>query len=94
MQLTRQLDSAGRISRCRLSDLALLALALLLQRRGEAARDNTLARVQQTGTLKLGYYADARPFSHQDERASQRAMRFRYVSRLPMTKERVGHLTI
>jgi ABC-type amino acid transport substrate-binding protein len=28
---------------------------------------DTLARVRQTGTLKLGYYADAGPFSYRDE---------------------------
>jgi len=46
---------------------AFLASALLLQSEMVHAATNTLDRVRQTGTVKLGYYADARPLSYLDE---------------------------
>lgn len=67
MQLTRQMDSSGKGFKISTFGLALLALAPLLQAEVKQTAPNTLARVQQTGTVKLGYYADARPFSYQDE---------------------------
>ncbi len=67
MHLTRLLN----LSRSRFSintfGLTLLASALLLQTGVMQAASNTLDRARQTGTLKLGYYADARPLSYQDE---------------------------
>ncbi|MFZ0296257.1 MAG: amino acid ABC transporter substrate-binding protein [Candidatus Sulfotelmatobacter sp.] len=65
MQLTPLLHFAGR-SRNVIFTFPLLALSLLLHAQVQAS-GNTLARVQKTGTLKLGYYADVRPFSYQDE---------------------------
>ena len=65
MQLTPLLHFAGR-SRNVIFAFPLLALSLLLHAQVQAS-GNTLARVQKTGTLKLGYYADVRPFSYQDE---------------------------
>jgi polar amino acid transport system substrate-binding protein len=40
---------------------------LVLQAKEVKAAPDTLDRVRQAGTLKLGYYANARPFSYQDE---------------------------
>ena len=45
----------------------LFALALLISADKVEPPPNTLSRVRQTGILKLGYYADAGPFSYQDE---------------------------
>ncbi|MGD0470208.1 MAG: amino acid ABC transporter substrate-binding protein [Terriglobales bacterium] len=45
----------------------LFAPAFLLSGEKVQTPPDTLARVRQTGTLKLGYYADAGPFSYQDE---------------------------
>jgi putrescine:ornithine antiporter len=39
----------------------------LLHAKNEKPSTETLVRVRQTGTLKLGYYVNARPFSYQDE---------------------------
>lgn len=46
---------------------ALLLPALLLAAEQPAAHSGTLDRVHQTDTLRLGYYADAGPFSYQDQ---------------------------
>ena len=67
MQITRSL----RLDRYRLGIVilawALFAPASLLAADKAAPPAETLARVRQTGTLKLGYYADAGPFSYKDE---------------------------
>jgi len=47
--------------------LALFAPAFVLSADKVQTPADTLARVRQTGTLRLGYYADAGPFSYQDE---------------------------
>jgi ABC-type amino acid transport substrate-binding protein len=65
MQLIRLLHCGGR-SRNVIFVVSALALSLLLDTPLQAS-ESTLTRVRQTGTLKLGYYADARPFSYQDE---------------------------
>src|SRR5690348_14683938 len=67
MQLTRPLNvKRPRFGVARVV-LTLLASALLLQTELLQAASNTLDRVRQTATLKVGYYADARPLSYQDE---------------------------
>jgi len=45
----------------------MLAPAYLLHAQAVPAPAETLARVRQAGTLKLGYYTNAQPFSYQDE---------------------------
>ncbi|MFZ1006204.1 MAG: amino acid ABC transporter substrate-binding protein [Candidatus Sulfotelmatobacter sp.] len=65
MRLIRLLHCGVR-SRNVIFVVSVLALSLLLDAPVQAS-DSTLTRVRQTGTLKLGYYADAGPFSHQDE---------------------------
>jgi ABC-type amino acid transport substrate-binding protein len=67
MQLTRLLDLSRLPFSITTFVLGLLASALLLQTEVLQAAPNTLDRVRQTGTLKVGYYADARPLSYQDE---------------------------
>ena len=47
--------------------LALFAPAFVLSADKVQTPADTLARVRQTGTFRLGYYADAGPFSYQDE---------------------------
>jgi ABC-type amino acid transport substrate-binding protein len=46
---------------------ALFASTFLFSADETQTPTSTLARVRQTGTLKLGYYADAGPFSYRDE---------------------------
>jgi putrescine:ornithine antiporter len=41
--------------------------SFLLHAKEVQSSAETLARVRQSGTLRLGYYANARPFSYQDE---------------------------
>ncbi len=67
MQATQLLKLNGH--RFRIASLALVALSLAFLFHTEIlqAAPNTLARVRQTGSLKLGYFADVRPFSYQDE---------------------------
>jgi ABC-type amino acid transport substrate-binding protein len=67
MQLTRLLKLSRQHFSMTTLGFTLLALMPLLQAEVKQAAPNTLARVQQTGTLKLGYYANARPFSYQDD---------------------------
>ena len=67
MQLTRLLDLSRPRFRIMTFGLALLALAPLLQAEVKQSPPNTLTRIRQTATLKLGYYTDARPLSYQDE---------------------------
>src|SRR5262249_27437182 len=47
--------------------VTLLAPTLLLPAEKAHAPALTLDRIRQSGTLRLGYYADAGPFSYQDE---------------------------
>ena len=66
MRVTRLLNLVGyRFG------IATLAFAMfmpsLLHAKNEKPSTETLVRVRQTGTLKLGYYVNARPFSYQDE---------------------------
>jgi ABC-type amino acid transport substrate-binding protein len=67
MQLTRPLNVKRPWFGVASVGLTLLASALLLQAELLQAASNTLDRVRQTATLKVGYYADARPLSYQDE---------------------------
>jgi len=67
MQLTRPLNVKRPRFGVASVVLTLLASALLLQAELLQAASNTLDRVRQTATLKVGYYADARPLSYQDE---------------------------
>jgi len=46
---------------------ALFSSTLLFSADNTQAPASTLDRVRQTGTLRLGYYADVGPFSYQDE---------------------------
>jgi ABC-type amino acid transport substrate-binding protein len=67
MHLTRLLTVGG--SRLGIATLAvaLFMPSLLLHASEVRSSPETLARVRQSGTLKLGYYANAQPFSYQDE---------------------------
>ena len=67
MQLKRLLKLRGY--RFAITALALAALvpASLVPAKEAPAPSGTLPRVRQTGTLKLGYYDNARPFTYQDE---------------------------
>ena len=67
MQLTRLLKLGGYRSGMATIAFALLAPTLLPSADKVQASPDTLARVRQTNTLRLGYYADAGPFSYQDE---------------------------
>jgi len=67
MQLTRLLNLGGYRFGIAALAIALLTPALLLRAKDAPAPSGTLPRVRQTGTLRLGYYTDARPFSYQDE---------------------------
>ncbi len=66
-----QLLPLQKLDGCRLwiatLGLALFAPAFLMSADKTQAPADTLARVRQTGTFRLGYYADAGPFSYQDE---------------------------
>jgi ABC-type amino acid transport substrate-binding protein len=46
---------------------AMFVPSLQLHAKEVQSSGETLARVRQTGTLRLGYYTDARPFSYKDE---------------------------
>lgn len=67
MHPTRRMNLVQRRFGIAIFVFALLTLAPLLQAEVKPAASNVLTRVRQTGTLKLGYYADARPLSYQDE---------------------------
>jgi ABC-type amino acid transport substrate-binding protein len=67
MQLTRLLKLGGYRSGIVAMTFALLTPTLLLSADKVQASPETLARVRQTDTFRLGYYADAGPFSYQDE---------------------------
>ena len=67
MHPTRRMNRTQRRFGIAIFVFALLTLAPLLQAEVKPAASNVLTRVRQTGTLKLGYYADARPLSYQDE---------------------------
>src|SRR5207249_5353584 len=66
-----QLLPLQKLDGCRLwiatLGLALFAPAFLMSADKTQAPADTLARVRQTGTFGLGYYADAGRFSYQDE---------------------------
>jgi ABC-type amino acid transport substrate-binding protein len=67
MQLTRLLN-LGRYRFCIAAfAFAILAPTSLLHAQAAQASTDTLARIRQTGALRLGYYPNARPFSYQDE---------------------------
>ena len=67
MHLTRVLNLVGyRIGIATLA-FALFMPSFLLHAKEGQSPAKTLARVRQTGTLKLGYYDNTRPFSYQDE---------------------------
>jgi putrescine:ornithine antiporter len=67
MQRTRLLNLGEYRFGIAIFAFAMLAPAYLLHAQAGQPSPDTLARVRQAGTLKLGYYADARPFSFQDE---------------------------
>jgi ABC-type amino acid transport substrate-binding protein len=67
MQRTRLLDLGGYRFGIVAFAFAMLAPAYLLHAQAVQASAETLARVRQAGTLRLGYYTDARPFSYQEE---------------------------
>jgi putrescine:ornithine antiporter len=67
MHLTRLLNLGGhRIGIATLAFVMFLPSLLVHAREVQSPAD-ALARVRQSGTLRLGYYANARPFSYQDE---------------------------
>ena len=66
MQFGTSLSPRGHNRRTRTRAVAPLASALLLLAIAGAAPAQTLERVRQAGTLKLGYLVDARPFSYRD----------------------------
>ena len=59
--------------------ITLLAAGALQLATAEVASVATLDRVRQTGKLTLGYRADARPFSYQDEAGTSTVMQLRYA---------------
>jgi putrescine:ornithine antiporter len=67
MQTTGSLKLDGHRFRSALLGFVLFTPALLLCADNPQPPAETLVRVQQAGALKLGYYADAGPFSYQDE---------------------------
>ncbi len=67
MELTRLFNLGGYRSKIATFSFALLAPALLLQMLDTQVSAQTLDRIRKAGTLRLGYYADAGPFSYQDE---------------------------
>jgi ABC-type amino acid transport substrate-binding protein len=64
MQVTGFLKLYGKRFCIAIVGLTVIAPAFAFS--ADTAPNDTLARVRQTGTLKLGYYADAGPFSYQD----------------------------
>jgi ABC-type amino acid transport substrate-binding protein len=66
MRVTPLLNLGGFQFRIALT-LAMFMPVVPLQAKEVQSPTDTLARVRQTGTLKLGYYANARPFSYQGE---------------------------
>lgn len=68
MQCTRLFKLSGYRSAMTMFAFILLATqALLLHAVKTETPTEALARIRQTGTLRLGYYANAGPFSYQDE---------------------------
>jgi ABC-type amino acid transport substrate-binding protein len=67
MQRTRLLNLGGYRFWIAAFALVMLAPAYLLHAQAAQASAETLARVRQAGTLRLGYYPGARPFSYLDE---------------------------
>jgi ABC-type amino acid transport substrate-binding protein len=71
MHLKRLLNLVGyRFGLATLAFAVLLPALLLHAQKVQTSAGTsagTLARVRQTGTLRLGYYADVGPFSYQDE---------------------------
>lgn len=66
MEITRLLRLDGYRLWLASVAFALFAPSFLLSADKIQAPADTLARVRQTGTFRLGYYADAGPFSYQD----------------------------
>jgi ABC-type amino acid transport substrate-binding protein len=66
MEITRLLRLDGYRLWLASVGFALFAPSFLLSADKIRAPADTLARVRQTGTFRLGYYADAGPFSYQD----------------------------
>ena len=56
-----------------LAVLAVLATAPLVLAQGQTAGSPTLDRIRAAGRIRLGYRADARPFSYQDPATGQPA---------------------
>jgi ABC-type amino acid transport substrate-binding protein len=67
MKLTRLLNFCGCRSKSATFSFVLLLPALLLQVVSVPVSAQTLDRIRKAGTLRLGYYADAGPFSYHDE---------------------------
>jgi ABC-type amino acid transport substrate-binding protein len=66
MQRTRLVNLGGYRFGIVTFAFALLAPAYLLHAQAVQTSADTLARVRQAGTLRLGYYPNAQPFSYQD----------------------------
>jgi ABC-type amino acid transport substrate-binding protein len=67
MFVTRLLNLSGYLFLIAALGLGLIMPSFLLHAAETQSPAKTLARVRQLGTLRLGYYADARPFSYEDE---------------------------
>jgi ABC-type amino acid transport substrate-binding protein len=67
MQLTRLLNLGRYRFVITAFAFAMVAPVFLLHAQAVKPSTETLARVRQAGTLRLGYYPSARPFSYQDE---------------------------
>lgn len=66
MKLIRAFTLDGYRARLATFAFALFAAVFLLHLLNVGASAQTLDRIRNTGTLRLGYYADAGPFSYQD----------------------------
>lgn len=67
MKITRQTNFARYRSRLTPLAFVLFAAIFILQLFNLPTSAQTLDRIRNTGTLRLGYYADAGPFSYQDD---------------------------
>jgi putrescine:ornithine antiporter len=60
-------SAGGRTGAARATAASAVVIALLVAGLVTSARAQTLDRVRDTGKLRIGYRADARPFSYRDE---------------------------
>ena len=83
MQFERFAASSGHLQRLAsraIASFAVVGFALAAMPASAA----TLDRIKETGTIKLGYLADARPFSFRNESGQPRVTPSRYASRSPI----------